>query len=271
MPNIEDVRQYWNRHPLLSHELDSPGSTTFFEALDKAKREDSDRFAIPYWEFEKWRGRRVLDIGCGPGWVAVQYARGGAVVDAVDLTPRAVEIAIANARLAGVEPRIQVGNAEALPFERDCFDLVVSSGVLHHTPDTMQAFRESFRVLKPGGSAKITLYRKGILHHPWMFPLTRLAMRLTGLRHPGADLASASDSVDDFIRQYDGAANPVGIGRTDAGWAQMLRQVGYNVTRAEVHYFPKRFLPFARLVPVFLHRWLDRKAGTMVYFTLSKP
>jgi SAM-dependent methyltransferase len=71
--------------------------------------------------------------------------------------------------------------------ERDSFDLVVSSGVLHHTPDTMRAFRESFRVLKPEGRARIALYRKAVLHHSLAFPVTRFAMRMVSLKHPGAD------------------------------------------------------------------------------------
>jgi SAM-dependent methyltransferase len=271
MPTIEDVRQYWNERPLLSYELDQPGSPQFFAALDRAKREDSDKFALSYWEFDRWPGMSVLDIGCGPGWLTVHYAKGGAKVEAVDITPRAVEIASAYCRLAGVAAHIQAGNAEALPFPGGHFDRVVSSGVLHHTPDTMQALRESFRVLKPGGAAKITLYRKSALHSRLLFPLTRLAMRVAGLRHPGADLARTAQDADDFIRQYDGAGNPVGIGKSDEEWANMLHAVGYRVQAVEVHYFPKRFLPFARFVPERVHRRLDRRLGTMAYFTLSKP
>lgn len=270
MPNIDDVRSYWNAQPLLTHELEAPGTPKFFAAFDRAKREDSEKFAMSYWEFESWCGKKVLDIGCGPGWVAIQYAVGGADVDAIDLTPRAVAIAQAHAQIAGVSPRIAVGNAEALHFPDASFDLVVSSGVLHHTPDTPTAFRESYRVLKAGGCAKITLYRKGVLHNPMVFPLTRIAMRMTGMKHPGADLARTSLSVDDFIRQYDGADNPVGIGHSNRVWALMLEQTGYTVVDIETHFFPKRFLPFASVVPEFMHRALDRLAGTMVYFTLSK-
>jgi SAM-dependent methyltransferase len=270
MPSIDDVRVYWNAQPLLTHELEAPGTPQFFAAFDRAKREDSEKFAMSYWEFGAWRGKKVLDIGCGPGWVAIQYAAGGADVDAIDLTPRAVAIAQAHALIAGVLPRIAVGNAESLQFPDDSFDLVVSSGVLHHTPDTRRAFHESFRVLKPGGRAKITLYRKGILHNPMIFPFTRIAMRMTGMKHPGADLARTSLNVDDFIRQYDGAENPVGIGYSNREWARILEQIGFTVMDIETHFFPKRFLPFASAVPDFIHRALDKLAGTMVYFTLSK-
>lgn len=269
MADIEDVRRYWNAHPLLSHELDEPGTPAFFAALDAIKRSDSERYALDYWAFDKYAGKRVLDVGCGPGWLTAQYANGGAIVEAVDLTPRAVEITRAHLALLGLKATVQAGNAEALPFADASFDLVISSGVLHHTPDTFKAFAECRRVLKPGGTAKITLYRKGIAHNRATFFLTRLLMRLAGMKHPGADLAREARDVDDFIRQYDGAGNPIGIAKSNAEWAAMLQRAGFDVERAEVHFFPRRFLPFARFVPDPVHRLLDRFLGTMVYFDLT--
>ena len=205
MPTIHDVRSYWNSHPLFSYEVTDVGSPLFFQSIDAIKRNDVERFALGYWEFDRFPGRKVLDIGCGPGWLTVQYARGGADVTAVDLTDRAV--ALANAHLAhcGLSANVQQANAERLPFDDNAFDVVVSSGVLHHTPDTQGAFREAYRVLKPGGVAKITLYRLGPLHSPMVFPLTRAAMRWLSVKHPGADLSRTAGNVEDFVRQYDGA------------------------------------------------------------------
>ncbi|MDA2936713.1 class I SAM-dependent methyltransferase [Acidobacteria bacterium AH-259-A15] len=45
-----------------------------------------------------------------------------------------------------------------MPFQEDAFDLVYTWGVLHHTPETMAAFREAFRVLKPRGRLKAMVY-----------------------------------------------------------------------------------------------------------------
>jgi ubiquinone/menaquinone biosynthesis C-methylase UbiE/MoaA/NifB/PqqE/SkfB family radical SAM enzyme len=267
---LQSVRDYWHNNPLLSHELERPGSPEFFSRLDAIKRYDTDTFAFPYWGFDQFSGKRVLDIGCGPGWLTVQYAKGGAVVNAVDLTPKAVELTRAHLACHGLSADVAEANAESLPFADGTFDLVVASGVLHHTPDTQTAFREAFRVTRPGGQGRITLYRKGILHRPAVFRLTRLVMRLLGVRHPGADLGHDSTDVDDFIRRYDGAENPVGIGKTDADWAQDLTAIGWQVVSREIHFFPRRFLPFAALVPAWAHRILDSRLGTVVYFTLSK-
>ena len=271
LASLNDVREYWDSHPLLSHELADVGSPAFFEALDRIKRTDAERFSLAYWGFDAFARKRVLDVGCGPGWLTVQYASADAHVDAVDLAPSAVELAQKHLEIRGLHASVQAGNAEALPFQDGTFDLVVSSGALHHTPDPFKAFGECFRVLKPGGKAKITLYRKGILHHRSMFAVTRLVMRAAGVRHPGADLARHARDVDDFIRLYDGAGNPVGVGMTDTEWRTALGRSGFGVESCEVHYFPKRFVPFHDLIPGAIHYLLDRYLATMVYFNLNKP
>lgn len=271
VPQIKDVQAYWESHPLLSYEFEEPGSPKFFDELDRVKREDIERFAMKYWDFPAWRGKSVLDIGCGPGWVTVQYAAAGAKVSSVDLTSAAVELCKKHLDYRGLTADVRQGNAEQLPFPDNHFDMVFSSGVLHHTPDTQKSFRESFRVLKPGGTAKITLYRLGVLHSPAVFGVTRGIMNMLGVKHPGADLGREATSVADFIRQYDGKDNPIGIAKSDRDWARDLEAVGYEVKGWESHFFPKRFVPAGKIMPSFVHGMLDRAVGTMVYFHLVKP
>jgi 2-polyprenyl-3-methyl-5-hydroxy-6-metoxy-1,4-benzoquinol methylase len=271
MATVDDVRRYWNEHPLFSYEIARPGSPQYFAELDYIKKEDVERFSQGYWEFANYRNRSVLDVGCGPGWLTVQYARAGARVTAVDLTPRAVELTRMFLEQQVLTATVQEGNAEQLPFSDNAFDLVVSSGVLHHTPDVQRAVKECWRVLQPGGTAKLTFYYRGILHSRLVFPFTRLAMRAAGVKHPGADLARNAMDVDTFIRQYDGSENPVGVGYTIAAWAGILRDAGFKVLGYERHFFPRRFIPLQGIVPRPVHHLLDRMLGTMVYFRLEKP
>jgi len=270
-PDVKAVQSYWESHPLFSYEFEEPGSPRFFDELDRVKREDVERFAMKYWDFPGWRGKSVLDIGCGPGWVTVQYAAAGARVSSIDLTNAAVDLCRKHLAYRGLAADVRQGNAEALSFPDCHFDMVFSSGVLHHTPDTQKALRESFRVLKPGGVAKITLYRLGILHRPAVFGATRLIMKALGVRHPGADLGREAASVADFIRQYDGRDNPIGIAKSDGDWTADLEAAGYRVHARELHFFPKRFVPAGKVMPAFVHHALDAAVGTMAYFHLTKP
>lgn len=271
MAGIEEVRKYWEEHPLYGYEIESIGSREFFDYIDRIKREDVERFALEFWEFDNFKDRLVLDIGCGPGWLTVNYALNGAKVYAIDLTSRAVSLTKEFLKLHGLSANVEEGNAENLAFKDNFFDLVVASGVLHHTPDVFGAMKEVFRVLKPGGKAKITLYYKGILHKKRVFSVVKIVMRLFRIKHPGANLPKEARDVDDFIRQYDGANNPIGIGKTYEEWSDMLKQAGFIINSHELHYFPKRFVPFNRVIPDSIHYLLDRYLGTMIYFDLQKP
>jgi ubiquinone/menaquinone biosynthesis C-methylase UbiE len=107
---------------------------------------------------ESFRGKRVLDAGCGTGRHAFHVARNGAQVWAVDLGS-AVEVARRNtAEFENV--RVVQADLHHLPFAPESFDFVYSIGVLHHLPDPEGAFRNLLRYLKPGGHAHVYLYWK---------------------------------------------------------------------------------------------------------------
>jgi len=104
-------------------------------------------------------GEAVLDIGSGAGLDALVAARlvgPGGRVAGLDVTAAMVEKARENAALLGLENvSFQVGEAEALPFPDNDFDVVISNGVLNLTLDKGQALREAHRVLKPGGRLQL--------------------------------------------------------------------------------------------------------------------
>ncbi len=109
--------------------------------------------------FEEAAGRDVLEIGVGMGADHLQLARNHPKsLKGLDLTERAVELTTRRLTLHGFRPDLSTADAERLPFEDNSFDLVYSWGVLHHTPDTPQAFREVHRVLRPNGVARIMIY-----------------------------------------------------------------------------------------------------------------
>ncbi len=97
-------------------------------------------------------GKKILDLGCGAGETSVYFALNGAVVDALDISPKMVAVARRLAEKHGVLLNLHAGVAEKLPFADCSFDLVFANGVLHHV-DLIPALKEIRRVLKPGGKA----------------------------------------------------------------------------------------------------------------------
>lgn len=94
---------------------------------------------------------RALDIGCGGGLLAEEFARLGCHVTGIDPSVRSIEAARAHAAESGLAIDYQVGTGEDLPFEDSSFDVVYCCDVLEHVTDLDAVIAETARVLKPGG------------------------------------------------------------------------------------------------------------------------
>ncbi len=102
-----------------------------------------------------YSGEAVLDIGCGGGFdtlVAARLVGPGGRAAGIDVTGEMIEQARANLALVNLQNvSFRVGEAEALPFPDQDFDVVISNGVFNLTLDKELALKEAHRVLKPGG------------------------------------------------------------------------------------------------------------------------
>jgi SAM-dependent methyltransferase len=96
-------------------------------------------------------GQRVLDVGAGAGNVAIVAAATGASVVAADLTPELLDAGRREAAARGVELEWVEADAEALPFEDEEFDVVVSSVGAMFAPHHQKVADELLRVTKAGG------------------------------------------------------------------------------------------------------------------------
>lgn len=119
-------------------------------------------------------GKRVLEVGSGAGGHSALFSWLGAQVFSLDITPQRVAATAAKLDLLGgvVKDLALQGDAGALPFPDDFFDIVYSNGVLHHTPYVGRAVEEIHRTLKPGGRAVVMLYAKNsFLYRIVLFPV----------------------------------------------------------------------------------------------------
>jgi SAM-dependent methyltransferase len=177
---IDDVRTYWERH---IHDLEITrhpvGSRGFFDDLDEYHF-DKLHHLLRLVDFNGYRGRQVLEVGCGAGVDLARFAKGGALVTGVDLTQSAIDLATANFNQQGLAGEFRVANGEQLPFDTDRFDLVYAHGVVQYTahPETLVA--ECRRVLKPGGRAIFQVYNRV----SWLNALSKVMK--VGLEHDDA-------------------------------------------------------------------------------------
>jgi 2-polyprenyl-3-methyl-5-hydroxy-6-metoxy-1,4-benzoquinol methylase len=108
---------------------------------------------------EYFKGKLVLDAGCGSGRWTYALASLGATVVAVDLTDSGVEVT-RKATVALDQVAVLQADIFHLPFKPDSFDFVVSWGVLHHTPDTSAAFARLAPLVKKGGDLYVMIYEQ---------------------------------------------------------------------------------------------------------------
>src|SRR5579862_4325116 len=161
---IAKVRDYWNSRPCnIRHSPKPVGSREYFDEVEFRKyfvESHIPRFA----DFERWRGKKVLEIGCGIGTDSISFARHGAQVTSVDLTEKSLEVARQRARVFGLEDRIRFIQADAeklsesVPVEP--YDLVYSFGVIHHTPHPERVLEEVRKYVTPASTVKIMVYNR---------------------------------------------------------------------------------------------------------------
>jgi len=172
---ISDVREYWNHH---IHDLEisqaAPGSPAFFSDLDQYHFEKLHHL-LRLVDFAGYRGKRVLDVGCGAGTDLVRFAQGGAMVSGVDLSASAIALARQNFEQRGLSADLREADGEHLPYPDATFDLVFAHGVVQYTPDSAALVAECRRVLKPGGEAIFQVYNRiswlNALSHVMKVPL----------------------------------------------------------------------------------------------------
>ncbi len=159
-PSTAEVRDYWNRHihdlEITSHPV---GSAGFFADLDQYHFEKLHHL-LRLVDFDAYRGKRVLEVGCGAGTDLARFAKGGAVVTGVDLSSSAVALARKNFDQQGLPADLREADGEHLPFSDESFDLVYAHGVVQYTSDGQALVNECRRVLKPDGEAIFQVYNR---------------------------------------------------------------------------------------------------------------
>jgi len=270
-PEIREVRDYWDANPVAADGIAVPaGSAEFFSAFD-AIREAEDCEPYVYSDmihgYSASQGKRVLDVGCGNGYVLSRYARKGANVTGVDLTEKAIELSRRRFELEDLSGDFEQIDGVHLPFPDNEFDIVCSMGVLHHIPDPGPTVDEIYRVLKPDGKIIIMLYYRYSYNNMVVLRLKRLFdRRYRGMSHQEA--LNRTDGVDCPLAKV--------YSRTEARellhrFSDIQFRLNYLSWR-QLFLLPHKAAAIAgRLLGSPSDTWLARRLGWNLYITATKP
>jgi len=260
------AREQWSRDPAgavygREHEF---GTREFFDAVERHRYIEYAPWMPEVMGFNEFAGKRLLEVGCGMGTDLLQFARGGAKVTGVDLTPRSIEISRHHLNVYGERGEFAISDGENLPFHSESFDVVYSNGVLHPTPNPAGAVRELYRVLRPGGQARVMLYHRDSAAY-WGDVILR-----HGLLH-GELLRGNSprDIMSKYVEFNEGGGQPlvkVYSRRQARKLFSMFREVKVRVdqlTREELYFI-------GRVIPEALFRRLRKSVGWNVIISARK-
>jgi len=260
------AREQWSSDPAGAffggqHEV---GSREFFDEVERHRYQEYAPWMPAVMGFNEFAGARLLEVGCGMGTDLLQFARGGARVTGVDLTPRSIEISRRHLETYDQHGDFALSDAENLPFAAESFDVAYSNGVLHHTPDTAGAVRELHRVLRPGGLARVMLYHRGSLHY-WLQIVFRYGILNAGFLRGKTAAGLMSEHIE--INQGGGRPLVKVYSRREARELfSMFREVNVQVeqlTRAELYFL-------SPLIPENLFQRLCTSLGWNVIISARK-
>jgi 2-polyprenyl-3-methyl-5-hydroxy-6-metoxy-1,4-benzoquinol methylase len=169
---IDDVKSYWNNRPCnIKHSNKEIGTKEYFDEVEWRKYFVEPHIPL-FAEFDKWKGKSVLEIGCGIGTDTINFARAGAEVTACDLSVESIELAKKRAVVYGLQDKITFYNVNAehlsdvVPIKK--YDLVYSFGVIHHTPNPENVIEQIKLYISEKSVFKIMVYNRASWKVLWM-------------------------------------------------------------------------------------------------------
>lgn len=266
------VRAHWEQETCGTRYAETADRRRYFAEISEA-RYRLEPYIPGFADFPRARGRRVLEIGVGAGADFVQWCQCADHTSGVDLTDAAVQLTGERLTLAGLDPGaydLQVADAESLPFPDGSFDLVYSWGVLHHTPNTVAAFSEAARVLRPGGE-----FRGMIYHVPswtgWLLAGELMVRRRTLRFSPRRAMAELLESPGTKAYSLSEARSLLSdAGFTDCTVAAKLAPGDLLTVRSGARYQGRIMRVLWRLYPRPLVRLLGDRFGTNLLITARR-
>ncbi|HYL72602.1 MAG TPA: class I SAM-dependent methyltransferase [Bryobacteraceae bacterium] len=249
---ITRVSDYWNARPCnIRHSPQPVGSREYFDEVE-ARKYFVEPHIPGFADFAQWKGKKVLEIGCGIGTDTINFARHGARVTAVDLTENSLQVARQRAKVFGLDDQIRFVQANAerlsdsLPVET--FDLIYSFGVIHHTPHPEKVLEQLRKYAGPNTMLKVMVYYRWSWKVLWIVT-TYGKCQFWKLNRLIADYSEAETGC------------PVTYSYSRSGGRKWLEDHGFRVTDVFAdHIFPYVIPEYVeyRYKVVWYFRWMPK-------------
>jgi SAM-dependent methyltransferase len=265
---IEAVRAYWDRRPCnLRHSTAPVGSRAYFDEVEARKYRVEPH--IPgFADFARWQGRRVLEIGCGIGTDALNFARAGAEVSVVDVSEQSLSLCRRRFEVFGLAAGFHAGNAERLDafLPVQPYDLIYSFGAIHHSPHPERVIAQLRRYCGPATELRLMLYAK------WSWKAIEIVVEQGrgAFWRAGELFASHSEAQTGCPVSYAYSAREVRALLADFEVVSLHKDhvFPYDVAKYVAHAYEKRWL--FRHLPDFALRRLERALGAH-WLVVARP
>jgi len=188
-------------------------------------RYDLQDYMHDFFQFDKFSGKKILEVGSGAGIDSCEFARNGANVISADFTEIAIKLTKDLTRkFNGDATRC---TSTSLPFNENTFDVVYSFGVIHHVPDIDTVLKEIFRVLKPSGIFMGMVYNKDSLLYAYL-------MYHYGIKQGEIHKMSEEQLISKFSERREGC--PYTKAYTTDEFKQLLQKHNFDNIEAGVFY-----------------------------------
>jgi SAM-dependent methyltransferase len=162
-PDISVVKDFWNSRPCnIRHSQKPLGTKEYFDEVEN-KKHFVEPHILPFADFPKWKNKSVLEIGCGIGTAAINFARYGADYYGVDLSDESIKIAKQRFEvysLNGTLINLDAENMVETMSKFKPYDLIYSFGVIHHTPNPRKVMLEIAELMTEKTEFRFMVYAK---------------------------------------------------------------------------------------------------------------
>ena len=256
---LDLVRDFWDKRPCnVRHSARPVGTREYYDEVE-ARKYFVEPHIPGFAQFERWRGKKVLEIGCGIGTDSINFARAGADLTIVELSETSLELCRRRFDVYGLTARFSQVNAEELsafvPVEP--YDLVYCFGVIHHSPEPGRIVREVRKYGDARSELRLMLYSKWSWKVAWIV-----------LKYGRGAFWRAGELVRCYSEAQEGC--PVTYVYSFGEIRELLRAFDIVEMRKE-HIFPyviEKYVRYEyekvwyfRWMPAWLFRWLEHRLG----------